>query len=132
MADGYEAVPGLGASGRVGIGASITSGATATSTSPASARPTSTPASGRAEGDVGTSVALTTASGPIGWIRLADRPRPEAAAVVAELAALGIETVMLTGDNQPTAAAMARELGHRRPALRAPPRRQGRGDRRAE
>jgi Zn2+/Cd2+-exporting ATPase len=65
----------------------------------------------QAEGNVGTAVALMAPSGPLGWIRLADRPRPEAARVLAELAELGIETVMLTGDNQSTAAAMAQELG---------------------
>jgi Cd2+/Zn2+-exporting ATPase len=55
----------------------------------------------------------------MGWIRLADRPRPEAAGVLAELGALGIEAVMLTGDNPPTAAAVARELGiaDQRPGL---------------
>jgi Cd2+/Zn2+-exporting ATPase len=42
---------------------------------------------------------------------LADRPRPEAASVVAELRQLGVETVMLTGDNRITAEAVARELG---------------------
>jgi Cd2+/Zn2+-exporting ATPase len=54
---------------------------------------------------------LTTASGPLGWIRLADQPRAEAASVVADLRQLGIESVMLTGDNRPTAAAVAQLLG---------------------
>jgi Cd2+/Zn2+-exporting ATPase len=66
---------------------------------------------GLAEGHVGTAVALTAPSGPVGWIRLADRPRPEASGVLAELKRLGLETVMLTGDNHLTAEAMARELG---------------------
>ncbi len=66
---------------------------------------------GQAEQEVGTSVALSTSSGPIGWIRLADQARPEAARVLAELAELGIETVMLTGDNPKTAEAMAAQLG---------------------
>jgi len=65
----------------------------------------------RAAEDVGTSVALTTAAGPLGWIRLADKARPEAAEVLAELHKLGLRTVMLTGDNSRTAAAVARELG---------------------
>ena len=56
-------------------------------------------------------MALTASSGPLGWIRLADRPRPEAARVLAELHQLGLQTIMLTGDNARTAAAMARELG---------------------
>jgi Cd2+/Zn2+-exporting ATPase len=66
---------------------------------------------GQAEKSVGSAVALTADSGPLGWIRLADRPRPEAARVLAELHALGVQTVMLTGDNAGAAAAMARELG---------------------
>jgi Cd2+/Zn2+-exporting ATPase len=56
-------------------------------------------------------VALSAATGPLGWIRLADQPRPEAAAVLEELSALGVQTVMLTGDNDRTAAAMAEQLG---------------------
>jgi Cd2+/Zn2+-exporting ATPase len=66
-----------------------------------------------AENSVGTAVALTARSGPLGWIRLADRPRREAAHVLAELHKLGIQTIMLTGDNAGTAAAVARELGVR-------------------
>jgi Cd2+/Zn2+-exporting ATPase len=65
----------------------------------------------RAEADVGTAVALSARSGPLGWIRLADRARPEAARVLAELGDLGVRPVLLTGDNPWTAAAMARELG---------------------
>jgi Cd2+/Zn2+-exporting ATPase len=56
-------------------------------------------------------VALSTPTGPIGWIRLADQARPEAARILAELGSLGIQTVMLTGDNSGTAAAMAEQLG---------------------
>jgi Cd2+/Zn2+-exporting ATPase len=66
---------------------------------------------GAAESYIGTAVALTAPSGPLGWIRLADRPRAEAARVLADLRSLGVEAVMLTGDNAPTAAAIARELG---------------------
>ncbi len=54
---------------------------------------------------------MTGDSGPLGWIRLADRPRPEAARVLAELHDLGLRTAMLTGDNAGTAAAVASELG---------------------
>jgi Zn2+/Cd2+-exporting ATPase len=110
VADAYSAVPGLGASGWVGsveyhIGSHRFIDESGLCPPDFHAR------LGHAERDTGTSVALTTAGGAIGWIRLADRPRPEAAAVVAELNALGIETVMLTGDNRTTAESMARELG---------------------
>jgi Zn2+/Cd2+-exporting ATPase len=50
--------------------------------------------------------------GPLGLIAVADELRPEAAAVVASLRELGIERVlMLTGDNERVAAAIARRVG---------------------
>ena len=107
---GYEAVPGLGASGRVGS-VEYHIGSHRYIDEAGFCPPEFHARLGRAEGDVGSSVALATATGPIGWIRLADRPRPEAAAVVRELVALGVEVVMLTGDIRPTADAVARELG---------------------
>jgi len=110
QAHDYQAVPGLGATGRVeatqyhiGSHRFIDEAGLC----PAEFHDSL----GRAEGHVGTAVALTAATGPLGWIRLADRPRPEAADVLAELNRLGIETIMLTGDNRLTAEAMARELG---------------------
>src|SRR4051812_9959268 len=48
---------------------------------------------GRAERSAGTAVALSARSGPLGWIRLADQARPEAARVLAELNGLGVQTV---------------------------------------
>lgn len=110
VADGYQAVPGLGATGRVettqyhiGSHRYIDEAGLCEGEFHASF--------GAAEGSIGTSVALTAPTGPLGWIRLADRPRQEAAAVLAELNQLGLQTVMLTGDNTPTASAMAHELG---------------------
>jgi Cu+-exporting ATPase len=46
----------------------------------------------------------------LGWIGLADRIRPRAAAAVDALRALGIRVVMITGDHEGAAAAVAREL----------------------
>ena len=46
-----------------------------------------------------------------GVIAVADTVKPNAAAVVAELAAMGIGCVMITGDNRPTAEAIAGEVG---------------------
>ena len=57
------------------------------------------------------------AAGPEGAVRVhgllafGDRIKPGSAAAVAGLRALGIEVVMLTGDNAGSAAAVARELG---------------------
>jgi Cu+-exporting ATPase len=44
-----------------------------------------------------------------GLIGVADTPRPEAAAAVAQLRRLGLDVWMLTGDNRATAEAIARE-----------------------
>jgi Cd2+/Zn2+-exporting ATPase len=109
-AQDYQAVPGLGASGRVEA-TQVHMGSHRFLDESGLCRPEFHDSLGRAEQGVGTSVALSTASGPIGWLRLADRPRPEAASALAELRSLGVEPVMLTGDNAPTAAAIADELG---------------------
>jgi Cd2+/Zn2+-exporting ATPase len=73
----------------------------------------------RAEQEAGTAVAVFSPSGPLGWLRLADRPRDEARDVLHALRRRGITPVMLTGDNAATSAAIAAELDIRdhRPAL---------------
>jgi Cu2+-exporting ATPase len=47
----------------------------------------------------------------VGVLALADAPRESAAAAIRELHAMGIEVVMLTGDNQATAQRIADQLG---------------------
>ena len=47
----------------------------------------------------------------VGLIALADTVKPTSAAAIAELRAMGIRTVMLTGDNERTAAAIQRQVG---------------------
>jgi H+-transporting ATPase len=46
-----------------------------------------------------------------GIISLSDPPRPESRALIAELGALGVRTVMVTGDAAATAAIVARDVG---------------------
>jgi len=48
---------------------------------------------------------------PLGLIALADTPRPEAAAALAALRAMGLRPIMLTGDNPGAAQAVADALG---------------------
>ena len=47
----------------------------------------------------------------VGLIAIADAPRPTAAAMVKKMRERGVEVAMLTGDNQATAAALARDVG---------------------
>ncbi len=109
-AEGYAAVPGLGASGRVDS-VEYHIGSHRFLDEAGLCPPDFHARLGSAENELGTSVALTAASGPLGWIRLADRARPEAAAVLADLKRLGVQTVMLTGDNPAAAEAMGDQVG---------------------
>jgi Cu+-exporting ATPase len=49
-----------------------------------------------------------------GLLAFGDRVKPTSAAAIARLRAMGVESVMLTGDNQGAAALVARELGLQR------------------
>ena len=60
----------------------------------------------------GRTVVMVVVDGAIaGAIALADVPRPESAEAVRRLAGLGIESIMLTGDNSAAAQRVASELG---------------------
>ena len=62
----------------------------------------------------GKTVMLLAVNGTLaGGIALADRVRAEAAGVVAELQDMGIQSGMLTGDNQTAARAIATQIGIR-------------------
>ncbi|WP_309606978.1 HAD-IC family P-type ATPase [Phenylobacterium sp.] len=60
---------------------------------------------------------LAVASGPptamrlVGLVALSDPPRTDSAALIAELSALGVRTVMVTGDAPTTAATVAHAVG---------------------
>jgi Cu2+-exporting ATPase len=58
-----------------------------------------------------TTVLVAVDGRPAGLIALADAPRPTAGTAVAALHDLGVEVVMLTGDNQATARRIADQLG---------------------
>ncbi len=60
----------------------------------------------------GRTVVYVAADGvAVGLVAVADTVKPEAANVVAELRALGLEVVMITGDDARAAQAVAREVG---------------------
>jgi Cd2+/Zn2+-exporting ATPase len=54
---------------------------------------------------------LFSANGPVALFGLSDLPRPESGPAVADLAALGVKTILLTGDNPVTAQAIAGRVG---------------------
>ncbi|STR23471.1 Probable cadmium-transporting ATPase [Janthinobacterium lividum] len=58
-----------------------------------------------------TAMVLATSAGALGVIAVADVLRPTAASAIAKLNALGVTTVMLTGDNALTAQRIGAEVG---------------------
>jgi Cd2+/Zn2+-exporting ATPase len=58
-----------------------------------------------------TAIVLFTTTGPVAIFGLADTLRPESVQAVAELKALHVDAVMLSGDNPATARAIADQLG---------------------
>ena len=63
------------------------------------------------EGEGKTVVVVAVDGAPTGLIAMRDEPRPDAAAGIRALAAMGVRSVMLTGDNPRTGRAIARSLG---------------------
>jgi K+-transporting ATPase ATPase B chain len=68
-------------------------------------------ASNRIAGEGGTPLAIVDDGKPLGVIYLKDTVKPGMSERFAELRAMGIKTVMITGDNKLTAATIAREAG---------------------
>lgn len=58
-----------------------------------------------------TAIVVADVGGVLGVLAVADTPRPTSVKALAELHSLGLRTVLLTGDNPKTAAAIAREVG---------------------
>ncbi|WP_407571697.1 heavy metal translocating P-type ATPase [Deinococcus altitudinis] len=58
-----------------------------------------------------TTVLLLDGTSVLGLIAMRDEARPDARAAIAELKAMGVRTVMLTGDNARTGQAIAAQLG---------------------
>jgi len=69
------------------------------------------PAGEPVETGAGTRVGLAGEGRLLAWLELADRLRPTTAAALRRLQAMGIRVVMLTGDNEATAALIARQAG---------------------
>jgi Cu+-exporting ATPase len=65
----------------------------------------------RLESEAKTAMFVAVAGRPAGVIAVADTLKDDSQAAVAQLKRFGLETVMLTGDNQRTASAIARAVG---------------------
>ncbi|MEE9237851.1 MAG: heavy metal translocating P-type ATPase [Thermoplasmata archaeon] len=65
----------------------------------------------RLQGEAKTVVAVSLGGEPVGLIAFADLPKEDATQTVEELRRMGVETVMITGDNERTAAATAEWVG---------------------
>lgn len=103
----FQSVAGKGVSGRVG-NETLYLGA------PAWLAEQGIPAASPDEALAGqgkTVVALGSATRFYGWLAAADRLRADSPAAVARLKAMGLKVVMLTGDNEATARAIAAEAG---------------------
>ncbi len=65
----------------------------------------------RLQGEGKTAMLLALGSDIIGAIAVADTARENSERTISELKRMGIETIMITGDNQQTAEAIAKQLG---------------------
>ncbi|MHA6794266.1 heavy metal translocating P-type ATPase [Pseudonocardia bannensis] len=106
---GFENVPGHGATAtvaghRVAVGNRRLMEREGVALGPLTARREDLASSGR------TTVLVAVDGRPAGLVALADAPRPSAAAAVLALHELGVDVVMLTGDNEATARRIAAEL----------------------
>lgn len=124
--DGFESIIGGGVAGRVG-GVSVLAG---TESLLAARGVDTTPLTGTARtfaqrGQTPVLVAMSAGPdqklAPAGVIAVADRPRPESPAVVAELEALGATPHMVTGDRREAATFIATGLGIDRVAAEVDP-----------
>ena len=109
-AQGAQALPGKGASATVeGRALSVSSPRHAAELAPLSPALLSTITAFEEQGR--TAVVLLDGATPLGVLAIRDEPRPDARAALARLKDLGIQTVMLTGDNTRTGQAIGRDLG---------------------
>jgi Zn2+/Cd2+-exporting ATPase len=109
-ASDVKVLPGRGVAGRVGIDSVAlvsphAAGENATLTAEQKARIAAL------NGDGKTVSLLVAGDAAIGLIAMRDEPRPDSRAGLDALRALGVSTLMLTGDNAHTATAIAEKLG---------------------
>jgi cation-transporting P-type ATPase A/B/Cu+-exporting ATPase len=110
-ADGFRALPGLGAQGTVD-GHEVIVGRETLLTGQGMSVPTDLAAQCRSWEQAGCTAVLIGWDGTVqGAVAVADTVKPSAAAAVARLRGLGLHPVLLTGDNEATARAVAAQVG---------------------
>ncbi|MBE0658969.1 MAG: copper-translocating P-type ATPase [Bryobacteraceae bacterium] len=103
--EGFRALAGMGVEGVVD-GQSVLAGKPGLLESRGIALPEGSAPEGGAS-----RIAVAIGGEAVGWVDIADTLRPEAATVVQSLKEMGLRVVLLTGDQQQAAEAMAREAG---------------------
>ncbi len=109
-ADGFEQVPGRGV--RATVGGRMCLAGNACMMEEAGVTVSACEGAAEALADDGKTVLYFASDGVLaGVIAVADVVKPTSAAAIAELRRMGVSTVMLTGDNERTAAAIQRAVG---------------------
>ena len=109
--EGFTALPGLGARGTVeGQTTTVGQGKLFATSGPAVPRAVAQAQAGWAS-EGSTVIVVARGEAVIGALALTDTVRPTAAAAVAELQSLGLECLLLTGDHESAAAAVAGAVG---------------------
>ncbi len=109
-AEDFAAIPGHGVGGRVD-GREVLLGNAKLMTERGIAIDALTGDWERLAGEGKTPMYVAIDGGAAGLVAVADTVKPDSKAAIAELKSMGIEVVMLTGDNARTADAIAREVG---------------------
>lgn len=110
--EGVSTIPGRGIRGRLGDGQELLLGNRAFMQDSSVTLPDSLDALLQTTADAGHTALLLAISGKLqALLAAADTLRPESIGVVRALQALGMDVVMLSGDNRRTAEAVAREAG---------------------
>ena len=110
-AEAFRALPGCGVEARIGgadaFGGSVEAAAARGIVLPPALRD----AAGEAAARGATPLVFARDGAALGVIAVADSPKPDAASAVADLRAMGLRVLLLTGDNERTARAVAAEAG---------------------
>ena len=110
-AEGFRALPGSGVEARIGGAAAFGGSAAAAEARGLALPPELRAAAEDAAAKGATPLVFARDGAVLGVVAVADAPKPDAAEAVASLRSMGVRVVMLTGDNERTARAVAAAVG---------------------